>query len=117
MFSSGNTNADSNFVQALYKLLALRTASSTEINGWLAALPTLGRIGAALAFLGSTEVRTDAVTQLYTGTPLASLLNVTLLDRATAPSAAEVAGWVGSGLDLLSIEAGFGASQEYFSNG
>ena len=113
----GGGNADSNFVQALYKLLALRTASSTEINGWLAALPTLGRIGAALAFLGSTEVRTDAVTQLYTGTPLASLLNVTLLDRATAPSAAEVAGWVGSGLDLLSIEAGFGASQEYFSNG
>jgi hypothetical protein len=113
----GGSNSDSNFVQALYQLLLSRTAGTAEINAWLGALPTLGRSGVALDFLGSTEFRSDAVTQLYTSTPVVSQFDVTLLDRVTAPTAAEVAFWVNTGQDILSIETLLAATPEYFSNG
>jgi hypothetical protein len=40
-----------------------------------------------------------------------------LLDRQIAPSAAEVAAWVNSGLDMLTIQTEMAASVEYFQNG
>jgi hypothetical protein len=113
----GGSNADSNFIQALYKLLLLRTASNAEINSWLGMLPTLGRAGVAIEFLASTEFRSDVVTQLYTSTPVVTNLYVTLLDRPSPPSAGEVAGWANTNLDLLSIEVLFAGSGEYFLNG
>jgi hypothetical protein len=113
----GGTNADSNFVQALYKLLLLRTGSTSEVNGWLKVLPSVGRKGVALDFLKGTEYRRDVVTQLYVSTPIRTQLYVTLLDRTVPPSAATVDGWVNSGLDILSIEALLAAMPEYFSNG
>jgi hypothetical protein len=102
----GGANTDANYVQALYMLLLNRTASTADVNTWLAALPN-GRVAVALAFLGSQEYRTDVVTQLYG----------TLLDRPTAPPASAVAGWVNSGLDILAIEVVFASSAEYFQNG
>jgi hypothetical protein len=102
----GGANADANYVQALYQLLLHRTASMAEVNFWLGALPN-GRAAVALGFLGSAEYRGDVVTGLYG----------TLLDRPTAPTASDVAGWVNSGLDTLAIETAFASSAEYFQNG
>jgi hypothetical protein len=102
----GGANADSNYVQALFKLLLNRTGSTAEVNAWLAVIPS-GRTAVAMGFLSSVEYRGDVVTKLYG----------TLLDRPTAPAASEVAGWVNSGLDILAIEVGFGSSVEYFQIG
>jgi hypothetical protein len=102
----GGSNADANYVQALYKLLLNRMGSTAEVNVWLSVLPS-GRASVALGILGSPEYRTDVVTQFYG----------TLLHRLTAPGASEVAGWVNSGLDILAIEVAFGSSPEYFQNG
>jgi Domain of unknown function (DUF4214) len=103
----GGSNPDANFVQALYQLLLNRTGSAEEVNAWLGVLPSLGRAGVGGGFLASAEYRTDVIAPLYT----------TLLDRAAAPSPAEVSSWVNSGLDILRVELGFASSPEYFANG
>jgi hypothetical protein len=61
----------------------------------------------AADILSSPEFRGDEAT----------LFASNLLDRTTAPSAAEVAAWIGNKLDLLMIEAVFADSPEYFQNG
>jgi predicted outer membrane repeat protein len=108
---------DTGFVQSLYTLLLGRTGSPTEIAAWVNAVPSLGRAGVAGAILGSTEYRTDEVQQLYGFTYALSSSVVSLfpnfLHRAAAPSAAEVNGWVNSGLDILTMEVGFAASGEF----
>jgi hypothetical protein len=71
----------------------------------------------AIEILGSTEFRSDVVTQLYTSTPVVTNLYVTLLDRVKLPLAGEVSGWANTNLDLLSIEALFAGSTEYFLGG
>jgi hypothetical protein len=97
-----------NFAQALYSLLLHRTPAASEIDGVVSGLQHgVSRQGLAAAFLSSPEFRGDEVTQLYT----------TLLDRTTAPSAAEVAGFSGSNLDLLTIDAVFAGGPEYFQDG
>jgi uncharacterized repeat protein (TIGR01451 family) len=106
MIGAGDINA--NFVQAAYKLLLNRSGSAPEVNGWLFALPSFGRAGVAPMFLGSQEFRGDFVTQQYG--------NV-LLDRPTGPSAAEVAGWGNSSLDMATIQTAMAASMEYFQDG
>jgi hypothetical protein len=103
----GGTNADANFVAALYKLLLNRTAATAEVNGFVGALPALGRAGVGLVIEESPESRGDIATGLFS----------TLLDRSTPPSAAEVAGWVNTGLDVLSMEVAVASSSEYFQNG
>jgi hypothetical protein len=103
----GGTNADANFVAALYQLLLNRTAGTGEVNGFVSALPRLGRAGVALVIEGSAEFRGDIVTGLY----------ASLLDRSTPPSSAEVAGWVNSGLDVLSLEVALASTGEYFQKG
>jgi hypothetical protein len=113
----GGPDANANFVQALYQLLLLRTGGTSEVNAWVGLLPTVGRGGVALDILGSTEFRGDVVRQLYDSTPVTTNLYVTLLDRSSNTSAAEVAGWVNSGIDILSIETDFASSPEYFMNG
>jgi hypothetical protein len=113
----GGPNQDSNYVQALFQLLLLRTGSTTDVNNFVAEIPHLGRAGVATLFLQSPEFRTDVVTQLFISTPIRTQLYVTLLDRATAPSMADVAGWVNSGLDILSIETVFASTLEYFMDG
>lgn len=104
----GSNDINANFVQALYSTVLSRTAGPGEGSDWYLFLPTLGRDGVALAFLGSPEFRGNFVRALYGNA---------LLDRPTAPSAAEVAGWVNSGLDLLTIQTEMAASTEYFQNG
>jgi hypothetical protein len=98
---------DADFVQSLYQNLLHRTASTAEVDAYLAIRPQLGRTGVAGGFLSSAEFSSDEVVDDYTQ----------LLHRAQPPSAAEVNGWVGSGLDLLTIDAAFAASPEFQISG
>lgn len=114
----GGANADANFVQALYQLLLRRTGAGAEVQGWLPAVAASGRQAVAGAFLGSGEYRGDAVRTVY-GDPSLSpspwqpfFLN--LLHRGQAPSAGEIAWWVKSPFDVLTLEAIMAGTQEYF---
>jgi hypothetical protein len=98
---------DDDFVQALYQGLLHRTASATEVSQWEEMLPPLGRTGVAQQLEASDEFRTGEIEDDY----------VTLLHRPAPPSAAEVSGWVGSGLDILTLDTYFAASQEFQMNG
>jgi uncharacterized protein (TIGR03118 family) len=98
---------DQRYVQALFQLLLHRTGGTDEVAVFVNELPAIGRAGVALQILQSQEYRTAVVTGLYTS----------FLDRATPPSAAEVAGWVNSGLDLLTIQVMMASSSEYYQNG
>jgi hypothetical protein len=100
-------SSDSAFVQSLYQNVLQRTGSTPEAGGWVALLPQMGRAGVANAFLSSQEYRTVEVIDDYTK----------LLDRTKPPAAAEVNAWVGTGLDILSIDAFFAGSPEYQMNG
>jgi hypothetical protein len=100
-------SSDSAFVQSLYQNVLQRSASAAEVAGWVAALPQLGRAGAAHAFLWSQEYRNTEVLDDYTQ----------LLDRTQPPSAAEVNYWFGTGVDLLTIDTLFAGSPEYQVNG
>jgi hypothetical protein len=116
------TNSDVNYVQSLYTLLLGRTASATEVAGWLAGLPSLGRSGVAMAFVTSAEFRGDVVQALYTpntALPSTSFVGIVpeLLNRSKLPSASEVSVWVSSGVNLLDIETAVAASAEFFNNG
>jgi acid phosphatase len=113
----GGSDANANYVRALYSLLLQRTPSASEVNGWLGSLPSMGRTNVALWFVQSPEFRGIAVRALYGVTspaPPAFLPN--LLHRTGAPSAGEVNGWISSPLDLASIEAALAGSSEYFNN-
>jgi hypothetical protein len=55
----GGSNADANFVAALYQLLLNRTAGTAEVNAVVGVLHGMGRAGVALAIEGSFE-RADA---------------------------------------------------------
>jgi streptogramin lyase len=95
------------FVRAVYVLLLNRTPSNTEVQGWVAQLPALGQAGLANIFLSSAEYRGNIIRGYYS----------TLLHRSTLPSAAEVNGWVVSGLDLARVRIGFEVSLEFYLKG
>jgi hypothetical protein len=103
----GSPNPDGNFIAAMYEQLLGRPGTAAEISNWLAALPGLNRGGVATFIVNATEARTDAVLQLY----------MNLLHRTTPPSAAELANWVNSSLDFLSIEVPLASSAEFYNNG
>jgi hypothetical protein len=115
----GGTNPDANFVQALYQVLLGRTGSSSEVAAWVGALGSLGRPGVATVFLSLQEFRGDVVEQLYgpTAAPTGSVVSLfpNLMHRPTAPSVAEVNGWVNTSLSILGIEEGLAASDEFFA--
>jgi hypothetical protein len=92
---------DSAFVQSLYQNLLHRMGSSTEVSQWVAVLAQLGRAGVAQQFLSSPEFRAGEV-----GDDYAQLLH-------RPPSAAEVNGWAGSRLDLLTMDTLFAAAPEF----
>jgi hypothetical protein len=99
--------SDGAFVQSLYVSLLGRVGGASEVAGWVSLLPSLGRAGVAGDILASAEHRGDVARAYY----------AQLLHRAKAPSDQEVNSWVGSNLDLLSIETQFAASGEFQSNG
>jgi hypothetical protein len=75
-------SADEAFVQALYTDFLGRSGALSELDGWVAALPALGRVGVANGIDRSTESLTRIVDGYYS-----RYLNRT-------PGAAEAAGWV-----------------------
>jgi hypothetical protein len=120
--ASAPGSSDSNYVQSLYTLLLGRTGNSTEIDYWMGQLASSNRSAVALGFLGSSEFRNDFVAALYApfylvpGTSFVSIVP-TLLNRLQAPKAAEIAGWVMSTQDLLTVEGNVASSDEFFTNG
>ena len=101
------TPAAADFVKALFQDVLGRTASSAEVASWAAAVGQLGRAGVAQSFLASAEYRGNVVQQDY----------AQLLNRTAKPSGAEVAAWVNSPLDLLSIAVQFATTTEFQLNG
>jgi hypothetical protein len=97
--------ANQNYVEELYQVLLGRTPSSTELAGQVVALHVFGRQVLALGLLEGTEYRADVVQGYYTS----------LLHRTA--SAAEVASWVNTGLDLHTIRMDIEDSAEFFLNG
>jgi uncharacterized protein YkwD len=98
--------ADEKFIRALYRLLLKRDAGAAEVRGWLNVLPALGRAGLAQGILGSAEFRAREVRLDYAA----------LLHRRKAPTAAEVNGWVASGLDATGLRVAFESSAEFRRN-
>ncbi|MFL5341170.1 MAG: DUF4214 domain-containing protein [Gemmataceae bacterium] len=94
-----------NYVRALYLLLLDRSASSTEVAGWVAAVPSLGRQNVALAYLQSQEFRTDDFEGYFNA----------LLHRPG--DLAGLNSWVKSNLDVAAVRIGFESSGEFFANG
>jgi acid phosphatase len=114
----GSSDANNNFVRALYNLLLNRDAADAEVNFWLSALPRLGRNGVAVGILGSPEYRSAVVRNLYGDPSLQPFpfepFFPDLLKRSSAPQPGEVAHWTNQALDTFSLEAGFAESEEYF---
>lgn len=83
-------------------------------------MQTVGRAGTAARFLASAEFRGNAVRMFYGDSTLSPLpflpYNPDLLRRAAAPRPEEIASWVNSGQDLLSIEVALALSSEFFVN-
>jgi hypothetical protein len=98
---------DSSYIQSLYNKFFGRNAGPDEVAGWLNLLPSMSREAVVAGFVNSAEFRGNAVRQFYTD----------LLHRPTAPPSAEVANWVNTPLDILSIEVAFASSGEYYLNG
>lgn len=118
LYPSDQTNPA--YIKALFKLLLNREADSTGLANWVRALQTQSRAQVASAFQATALYRGGMVRTIY-GDPTLSPLPfqpffVNLLHRKTAPTPAEVNGWVNSGQDILSIQAVFAASDEFFNN-
>jgi hypothetical protein len=96
---------DSSFVRSLYQNLLHRTANYAEVSAWSPPLLQVGPAGVAQDFLLSQEFRDWEVGDDFTQ----------LLHRA--PSTAEVNNWVGTGLDILTIDALVAGSPEFQQNG
>ncbi len=110
MFSTGSS--DERFLRALYRTLLNRTASDSEINGWLPVLQSQGTTQVALQFLFSAEFRLKLVSSFYT-----ELLH--RQDRGESDdgsigvSSAELEGWAFSSLTTLQIRELFLLSIEF----
>jgi lysophospholipase L1-like esterase len=103
---SGNTATNQTFIQALFQQLLNRAPTGDELNNFTETLlPRLGQQGVAAFILGSPEFRTDAIGAFYRS----------ILQRSTAPTDAEVNGWVTSGLRLWTVEGAFQSSYEAFA--
>jgi hypothetical protein len=100
-------SSDFTFIYSLYVNLLDRNPGPGEVNTHLATLAAGGRAAVANNFVSSAEFRGDVVRIDYR----------TILGRANDPTNAELAGWVNSQMDLLSIEVVFASSVEFQANG
>jgi hypothetical protein len=99
----GGAPSNATFVTALYAQILNRLPAPPEVDYWVGQIGR-GRATVALAFLLSPEYRTTVVLADYS----------TVLRRPASPTAAEVAGWVNSGVDITTIRIGFEASVEFY---
>jgi hypothetical protein len=103
LVSSGTANE--RYIQALYQVLLGRTASSAEVAGWNAGLPSMGRPAVAMAILHSQEFRTEQFEGYYDA----------LLHRPSDPAALN--SLVMSTLDMGTARFRFEVGPEFFTNG
>ncbi|HYV37973.1 MAG TPA: hypothetical protein VE988_19970 [Gemmataceae bacterium] len=102
--------SDGSFVQSLAVNLLNRAAGTTnptELANWVAMVQAEGRATTVDSFLSSAEYRTVTLQHYYAD----------LLNRSTPPAASEVNAWLGTGLDLLTIEVLFASGPEFQANG
>jgi hypothetical protein len=112
-YAAGNWNW--NYVIGLYEIVLKRAPSYQEAIFWYNALPSLGYYQVAYDFVTRTEFRTDAVQSFY-GTQAQAFQPFFpgLLGRSA--SQAEIASWVNSGMDFLSMEIAIATSQEFYND-
>jgi hypothetical protein len=99
---------DAAFITSLYWSVLGRNPLG-GVAPWLDLIPSVGRGGVAAGFVLSTEYRTTQVTKVF--------FDVLKRTQATAPTAPQVAAWVDSGADLLSLRVAFASSPEFFVAG
>jgi hypothetical protein len=102
-FNTGSANG--NFVSTLYLLVLNRTASAGEVASWVSILNNSTTAHVGLAFLTSTEFRTDLFTAFY----------INILHRQ--PDSGGLTGWVNSGQGFTNVRLAFLGSQEFINNG
>jgi hypothetical protein len=92
------------YIQELYQSLLHRTASDSEVAGWMGYLEG-GQQVVAADFLSTPEFRSNIFTAYYE----------TLLHRQ--PDAAGLANWVNSTLDIGAVQVIFETTTEFMTNG
>jgi hypothetical protein len=118
--SQGSANPNGAWLQSLYVNLLGRQASAFEVKGWLSQLSSGSSealASVANGVVNSSEFRGIQVQAMYGATVAGLVPTPDLLKRFSLASAAEVNGWLSTGLDLFSIEAMLLASPEFASNG
>ncbi len=99
---------DAAFVTSLFWSLLGRSPQG-GVAYWVGQIPSQGRSGVVAGFVLSTEYRNTQVTKVF--------FDVLKRTPANAPTAPQVAAWVNSGLDLLSLRVAFAGTPEFFING
>lgn len=100
---------DRAYVTSLFTGVLGRVPSEADVNAWVALLPSLGRGGVAMGFLNSTEYRNLVVREMF--------FDMLKRTNATAPSNSDVAAWVNTGLDVLSLRVAFAGTAEFYLYG
>jgi hypothetical protein len=88
-------------------LLLGRSAGAVDFRYWGEVLSSQGSGAVALGIQQSLEHRQRQITLYYS----------TLVHRQTPAPDGGVQYWLNTGLDLLGVRIGFGASPEFFENG
>jgi hypothetical protein len=105
------------WIGSLYVNLLGRVAGGSEINGWLSIAPGLSRAAIAGGFVGSLEFRRYQVAAFYGAGTVGVPYAPNLLKRGVAPSAAEIASWIGPARSLIVIEIDMLMSAEFAVDG
>jgi hypothetical protein len=101
----GTANPSVNYVYALYEVMLGRAPDAGGLSYWVNALPSVGAYQVAYYIATSAEYRTDVVGMFYQ------------IELFRTGVSWEIAIWVNSGLDLLSIAVGIASSQEFYNDG
>jgi hypothetical protein len=116
--TQGSAFPNGAWVQSLYTNILGRQGSGTEVNAGITALAGgMTQADLATMFVKSTEFRTHQVQAFY-GVPwVGAVFAPNLLKRTSMPTDTGIAAAVNSTMDLLTIEAGILASDEFASKG
>jgi hypothetical protein len=113
----GSVNPNGAWVESLYLNLLGRQGSATEVNAWAAAAQTQGLAAVAAGIVYSAEFRTRQIQAYYGAAPIGALPAADILKRSALPTAAEISGYVFSGLDLRTVQVLLLESAEFAANG
>ncbi|HEV3119923.1 MAG TPA: DUF4214 domain-containing protein [Gemmataceae bacterium] len=105
--ATAQLSADQQFVQSLYNDFLGRSGSQSELNGWVALLPSVGQTGVANSIIHSAEALTRLVDSYYQN----------YLGRTADPGGEQ--GWVNAivnGMTAEQVTAAFLASPEYLNH-